>query len=73
MIDADSGIPPHFRFSSLKTCTVNVTGETVVPNKNFPNKKQRFSLHKAGKVGKIGDFPSIKQGLSQNRAGEILF
>ena len=34
--------------------TENVTGETLVLNKNFPSIKQGFSPHYAEKVGKIG-------------------
>jgi len=38
--------------------TVNVTGESLVLNKNFPGIKHGFCQHKAGKVGKIGFFPA---------------
>ena len=39
-------------FSSMKTLvlpdTVNVTGETLVQNEDFPSTKQGFFQHKAG-------------------------
>ena len=37
----------------FQVCTVNATGETLVLNKNFPNRKQGFPKHQGGKVGII--------------------
>ena len=38
--------------------TVNVTGETLVLNKNFPSIKQGFTLLLARKIVKIGFAPA---------------
>ena len=39
-------------------CTVNVTGETLVLNKNFSSRKQGFTQHQAGTVGQSGLAPA---------------
>ena len=38
--------------------TVNETGETLVLNKDFTNKKKGFCQHETGKIGKTRIFPS---------------
>ena len=56
-----------FKGFLVQLFTVNLTDETLVLHKNFPNINQGFSQHYAEKVGNIGfvtakgkDFPSIK-------------
>ena len=44
-------------FYAVRT-TINVNGETLVLNNNFPTIKHGFSEHYAGKVGKIEFAPT---------------
>ena len=53
-------------------CTVNVTAETLVLNKDLPSKEQGFSLLLAGDVGKMEIFPALSKGFSQHEARQFL-
>jgi len=66
------GNPKRYHCAFVRPYTANVTGETLVLNKDLPSIKKGFSQHKAVKVGKIKIFQAQSKDLLNTKVGKSL-